>query len=801
MMKGNACLIIGNVREGEYEGLLADGVEVLLLADTKPTAKIADAARLRPVARYDFSQGYGEELRRLVAALHMEYAFTSVLNFRESYVAISEQICQGHPALQHLQRYVTRTLDKLQQRARFNASTNSDLHVVSRRVTMEALLQQADTLIWPCVLKPASLYSSLFVKCLHSAQDLARYALEEWPELQAYVAGKSRETSELLLEEYLSGSNHSIDCAITPDGEITTFPIVDVIAGVDIQRPDFHHFARYSPSTLQSHEETVARCHRLARDAVAALGLRGTFAHVEFILTTAGPRILEVGARPGGSRIYVIRQAWGIEMDACYHRALSGQPLNLPDTPASAFGIATPFARHNIVWQTLQHEEQIRRIAGFQQWYAWVTPGETIGPVGNGFQNYVYIEFRRPDTAALRESLLQVAQIDVYGERRRPAVIVVGGRDSSINWPGSEEFDMTLIQTPAQLTPYQRQHADVLLTERLDDLAHWLPVLQERHRQRPFSAIVSFNELGLMPAALAGEQLGICHNPRRSVAQSRDKLLFRQLLADGPWALPASRVHDRAQALAFVQRYGASIIKPIAGSGSQGIYAVNTEQDLRDIPFDGNQQIEVFARGDEFSVETLSLDGAHRILGITRKYTTGAPHYVETGHDFPALLSPEDERRIAEAVLWLLQALGHRWGPAHTEVKLDGQHLQFIETQTRFGGDQIWEMVWGVTGIHQAAATIAAMAKVTLPATPAAYQRMAIRFPIAAEGGEPPSPLPAGWLLRAGLQPEKFGRPVRCSSERHGYWLFGCQASDETAFLAALADMNVNPQFSEYSDE
>lgn len=800
-MEASYCLIIGNVREGEYEGLLAQGIGILLLADARQVAKIADSASVRPVATYDFSQGYTATLQRLVIQLHQQYGFTSVLNFRESYVAITQQICSGFSALAHLHRNVTNTLDKARQRAYFNAAANPDLHVMSRTVSMKTLQQEAATLPWPCVLKPANLYSSLFVKCLHSAAELARYAQEEWPALQRYVEGKTRETSALLLEEYLRGSNHSIDCAIAPDGEVTTFPIVDVIAGVDIQRQDFHHFARYSPSTLQDNAALVARCHRLARDAVIALGLRGTFAHVEFILTADGPRILEVGARPGGSRIYVIREAWGIAMDVCYHRALSGLPLPEVAQRPSAFGIATPFARHNLPWRTLQQEEHIRQIPGFLRWYAWVKPGEIIGPVSNGFQNYVYIEFRRPDTAALRASLLQVAQTDVYGERQRPAVVVVGGQDSSLNWPGSEAIDFTLIQTPDRLSDYQRQHAEVLVVDSLADVNRWLPTLAERHAQRPYAAIVSFNEQGLLPAALAGEQLAITHNPQRSVAMSRDKLQFRQLLASSDWALPAERLENPQQALAFIQRHGAAIVKPVDGSGSQGVYAIEREQDLQRLVFDGNQQIEAFARGEEFSVETLSLKGEHRLLGITRKYTTGAPHYVETGHDFPALLAEAEERRIREAVLWLLDALGHQWGPAHTEVKLEGERLHFIETQTRIGGDQIWEMVWHVTGIHQIGATILAMAQCPPPPASPRFKRMAIRFAISAEGALSQLPDERGWAVRSQLQPEKCGKPIRCSSDRYGYVLYGCQAADEAAFIAALPDINLNPQLRECSHE
>ncbi|UDI90526.1 ATP-grasp domain-containing protein [Pseudomonas sp. IAC-BECa141] len=329
-MKASACLIIGNIREGEYEGLIAEGITPLLIADSRKTSKIADATRISPVAQYDFSRGLTADLIGLTQRLLDEHGFTSVLNFREGYVAVTARLCAALPTLAHLHQNVENTLDKALQRQHFQQSDNPDLHVPSREVRIDDLLAHSDELPYPFILKPANLYSSLFVRCIHTHHDLLDYARHEWPALQRYVAGKSRETEQLLLEEFLQGSNHSIDCAIAADGSIHSFPIVDVIAGVDIGRGDFHHFARYTPSLLEPDAGLKERCHRLAHDAVNALGLRGTFAHVEFILTASGPKILEVGARPGGSRIHVIRQAWGLHLDVCYHRTLSAemQPLS-----------------------------------------------------------------------------------------------------------------------------------------------------------------------------------------------------------------------------------------------------------------------------------------------------------------------------------------------------------------------------------------------------------------------------------------------------------------------------------------
>lgn len=786
-MNAPSSLIIGNIRDGEYEGLIAEGITPLLIADSRTTSKIADPVKIPPAAHYDFSKGLTPELIDLTQQLLDRHGFTSVLNFREGYVAITAGLCAALPTLDHLHRNVENTLDKARQRQCFQQSANPDLQVESLEVHIDDLLTRQDELPYPFILKPANLYSSLFVRCIHDLEELLDYSHKEWPALQRYAAGKCRESDQLLLEEYLLGSNHSIDCAISPDGTISSFPIVDVITGMDLDRADFHHFARYTPSVLEPDAAMKDRCHRLAHDAVKALKLKGTFAHVEFVLTARGPKILEVGARPGGSRIHVIRQAWQLPLDVCYHRALSGEALPQPSMTQRPFGIATPFARADRIFDGLHSAERICNLPGFQCWHAYVSPGERIGPVSNGFQNYLYVEFHQPDTASLRTSLLAVADIDVYAEspeiEQLKHVLLIGGRDSGLNWDMEQRFRFTLIQQPDQVSDYQRQHATLVLTADIADWPDYSEIVGRLHRQRPFDAVVSFAELGLMPASQLGERLGIAHNCLHSVEISRDKLLFRQLLQGSCYELPSAAVDSADDVRAFVLRHGPAIVKPVNGSGSQGIFAISKPEDVDNLPLEGRNLIEAFATGDEYSVESLSLDGQHQILGITRKHTSGAPGYVETGHDFPAELDDTSRSRIEDAVLWLLDHMDNRWGPAHTEIKIDGQRLHFIETQTRFGGDQVWEMVWRTTGVHLAAATIAGMTGVVLPAFMREYVQMAIRY-IEADAETDPEHLSTHLLqrsfaLRATLNPDNFGRPIHCSAERHGYVLLACGTNDD----------------------
>jgi biotin carboxylase len=108
---------------------------------------------------------------------------------------------------------------------------------------------------------------------------------------------------------------------------------------------------------------------------------------------------------------------------------------------------------------------------------------------------------------------------------------------------------------------------------------------------------------------------------------------------------------------------------------------------------------EEFLDGQELSVEGFSAFGKHQILQITTKETTGAPHFIETGHRQPTVLSSAEEGDIKRCVTFLLDLIGHVIGPSHTELRLTSRGPRIIETHTRPGGDGISDLTELTTGV------------------------------------------------------------------------------------------------------
>jgi hypothetical protein len=126
-----------------------------------------------------------------------------------------------------------------------------------------------------------------------------------------------------------------------------------------------------------------------------------------------------------------------------------------------------------------------------------------------------------------------------------------------------------------------------------------------------------------------------------------------------------------------------------------------------------------------------------RIIGITRKHLSAAPHFVELGHDFPADLSPEEEAIVSATVQKALDAVGFDFGPAHTELRLAERGPTIIEINPRLAGGMIPELIRLATGVDLVADLLDRLVGAASPASlrPTRSEHASIRFVVATKSG------------------------------------------------------------------
>lgn len=381
---------------------------------------------------------------------------------------------------------------------------------------------------------------------------------------------------------------------------------------------------------------------------------------------------------------------------------------------------------------------------------------------------------------------------------RKLHVLALGGIDHTYRALAELGAEYSLFQTRSLVTEYQIASARELLLTDVEDVAAAIAYARVIHGRHPIDVVLSLSEYPQLAAARIAEALGVPTNCAVfAVENTRDKLLFRQLLArEGLPNVPFRLVGSVDELRDFQRQVGGPVVvKPVSGAGSEGVRQAGADSEL-DEAFAhaagagrGGVLAEKYIGGQEYSIESMSRDGRHEIAAVTRKTVGALPYFVEMGHVQPGTPGGADPA-LAELIERMLDALGHRHGPAHTEIKVNADGIHVIESQVRLGGDQIWEMTMLTSGVDVARETLCALLGLPRPERTARHPAVAIRyFALPATGMSKEAILaahtPHAQGIRVHLDHANAGKLVpRHSGERSGYILVHGASAEEAQALA-----------------
>ncbi|NNF60402.1 MAG: ATP-grasp domain-containing protein [Gammaproteobacteria bacterium] len=213
--------------------------------------------------------------------------------------------------------------------------------------------------------------------------------------------------------------------------------------------------------------------------------------------------------------------------------------------------------------------------------------------------------------------------------------------------------------------------------------------------------------------------LGLLGLSRETALACTDKARMRQTLNQAAIAIPDFQIcEDRADVDTILQESpDGLVLKPTGGSGSKGVRFLHFGTPARDVSaafqeaaaFSQSGQVlaEQYITGPEYSVEAVNVDGEPHVIAITRKQTSGPPHFVETGHDVPASLSAAESSAIQQCAKGAINSLGIVNGASHTEIIVDGGTPKIIEVAARLGGGYInSDLIPLATGVDMLGAAI-----------------------------------------------------------------------------------------------
>ncbi|GAA0628749.1 hypothetical protein GCM10010174_56010 [Kutzneria viridogrisea] len=284
-------------------------------------------------------------------------------------------------------------------------------------------------------------------------------------------------------------------------------------------------------------------------------------------------------------------------------------------------------------------------------------------------------------------------------------IAIIGSRTAMARHAKEFGLEIVLVHSPEAPPTRVAQYLDQAICCPVTDPEAVYEVLRPLHEERPFSRVLAPGEDGVLAAAVASERFGLEGNSVQTVLTIKNKVLTRKVLDELGTPVRSREVASEAELVEFLTEIGDQVIlKPIDSTGSLATHIVRDRQQAATcwalFAQEGHHRglVEEYLVGPEVTMESFTVAGQHFPVGVD-EYIKNDTGLVPLASVVPGRISAEDREAMRQQMVALLDAVGLREGPAHTEFILTANGPRILETHSRIGGGGIDELVRRAHGV------------------------------------------------------------------------------------------------------
>lgn len=247
-------------------------------------------------------------------------------------------------------------------------------HIVRRYDEFQSITKK---LVPPYIIKPTDNSGSRGVALVTNNSDLLdtyNYSL---------ASARSR---EVLIEEYMEGSEVSVEC-FAYENEIHILQITDKIT---TGAPYFVEMGHSQPSRLPI--DIQNEIIKVAKSACEAVGINFGPVHIEIIVTKYGPKMVELGARMGGDCItsHLVPLSTGIDMVGATIAQACGEDIVLSPKYFKGSAIRYINVKKGLI-KSIRGIDKASAISGVREINITKSVGESIHEINSSADRVGYI--------------------------------------------------------------------------------------------------------------------------------------------------------------------------------------------------------------------------------------------------------------------------------------------------------------------------------------------------------------------------------------------------------------------------
>lgn len=265
-------------------------------------------------------------------------------------------------------------------------------------------------LSFPMIIKPTGLSDSTLVTKVHNRVELQRKLEKAFAVLQdIYKKNRGNGKPGIIVEEFMEGDLYSIDGYVDSEGKIWLLPLLRSKSAYQVGLEGFYIYQTETHHNLTAEEDKAGR--KASEEAIKAVGLRSSVAHIELFKTSDGWKIIELGARPGALRQEVYEKSYGVDHalnELLIKIGLSPDVNNEAITQSMIFKI---YPETSGVVKSLSGIKEAQHHPSLYKMMVFTKPGEKVLPNNKGGSVAVQGLLYNDDFRKLRDEVSYVRSI------------------------------------------------------------------------------------------------------------------------------------------------------------------------------------------------------------------------------------------------------------------------------------------------------------------------------------------------------------------------------------------------------
>lgn len=262
-------------------------------------------------------------------------------------------------------------------------------------------------LSFPMIIKPTGLSDSALITKVSSEHELRTELRVAFAALHdTYSRNRGNGDPGIIVEEFMEGDQYTIDGYVNEYGKVWLLPLLRSKSAYHMGLEGFYTYQTETYNELTPEQDAAGQ--KAAEDAIHAIGLRSSIAHLDMYHTANGWKIIELGARPGAMRQEIYEVSYGVD------HALNELLIKIGLEPEMGNGRLT----HSMVFKVypetegeidiLEGIDEANRHPSVYKIFQFARPGDSILPITQGGSVVVQGVLYGNDVNRLREEVNQV---------------------------------------------------------------------------------------------------------------------------------------------------------------------------------------------------------------------------------------------------------------------------------------------------------------------------------------------------------------------------------------------------------